>query len=191
MKPCMPWESLPVAGLALRPGPTSAEQGHGLVRAGDEAESSQPLQFPPVWHVPSLAETASGSHPYFERALERDPNNYYLVAHQGWHLLQLDDYAAAKAAFEKSIRLKWWDNYIAFTYLKIVEERLKEQKTNVNARQRRPTGEKGAFLPQRRLSSGWLNGKKAVSGAWLAAGNSLTLGFDRKYFPNYAFDNLF
>ncbi|MBI4327420.1 MAG: O-antigen ligase family protein [Chloroflexi bacterium] len=66
--------------------------------------------------------------PYFERALERDPNNYYLVAHQGWHLVQLDDYAAAKAAFDESIRLKWWDNYIAFTYLKIVEERLNEQK---------------------------------------------------------------
>jgi O-antigen ligase len=63
---------------------------------------------------------------YFDQALGRDPNNYYLVALQGWHFMQMEDYVAAKTAFERSKKLKWWDNPIAFIYLPKVEQKLKE-----------------------------------------------------------------
>lgn len=64
--------------------------------------------------------------PYFKRALELDPNNYYLAAHQGWHFVQTEDYASAKTRFERSLQIKWWDNPIAQNYLAIVNRKLQE-----------------------------------------------------------------
>jgi O-antigen ligase len=64
--------------------------------------------------------------PWFEQAILRDPNSYYVLAHQGWHFVQVEDYAAAKGWFERSLRLKRLDNPIALRYLAIVNQKLKE-----------------------------------------------------------------
>jgi hypothetical protein len=61
---------------------------------------------------------------YFKEALAMDPNNYYLVAMQGWHCLQKHDYQNAKDWLEKSLKLKWYDNSIANVYLEVVNRRL-------------------------------------------------------------------
>ncbi|HXT42189.1 MAG TPA: O-antigen ligase family protein [Candidatus Angelobacter sp.] len=76
----------------------------------------------------------SGRHdeaaPYFEMAVKSDPNNYYVLAHQGWHFVQVGDYSAAKPWFEKSLTLQHaWHNPIARTYLAIVDQKLKETPT--------------------------------------------------------------
>jgi O-antigen ligase len=65
--------------------------------------------------------------PHFQAALERDPNNYFLVAHMGWHHLQKHDYAEAKRWFERSIQIKSWDNWVSYEYLDLVNRLLKEQ----------------------------------------------------------------
>jgi len=62
----------------------------------------------------------------FNRANELDPNGYFTAAWIGWHYLQLDDYAAARCWFERSLKLQWKDNSVAVTYLKIVNARLLE-----------------------------------------------------------------
>ena len=64
---------------------------------------------------------------WFEEAVKRDPNNHYVLAHQGWHFVQVEDYATAKQWFDRSVRLKWKDNPIAFSYLNIVNRKLKEK----------------------------------------------------------------
>jgi tetratricopeptide (TPR) repeat protein len=63
---------------------------------------------------------------FFKHALETDPNNYYIVAMQGWHHLQKRDYATAKEWLEKSLQLKWYNNSIANFYLDVVRRRLAE-----------------------------------------------------------------
>jgi O-antigen ligase len=63
---------------------------------------------------------------YFDQALKLDPNGYYTVAHMGWHLMQLGDYAGAKPWFERSKRLKSDENPIADAYLRIIERRENE-----------------------------------------------------------------
>jgi O-antigen ligase len=71
---------------------------------------------------------ASGedSMPYYKRADELDPNGYYMSANLGWHYAQKGDNAAARAWFERSLRLQWESNDIATSYLPIVERRLEE-----------------------------------------------------------------
>jgi len=65
--------------------------------------------------------------PYYEKALKLDPNNYELVAHQGWHFVQTGDYATAKQWFERSYKLELSErNTIAPRYLSIIERKLKE-----------------------------------------------------------------
>lgn len=61
---------------------------------------------------------------YFERALQMDPNNHYVVMLRGWHELQKEDYRAAKAWFEKSWKIKPFDNEFAVKYLAIAEARI-------------------------------------------------------------------
>jgi len=65
--------------------------------------------------------------PWFEEAVKRDPNNHYVLAHQGWHFVQVEDYASAKQQFDRSVRLKRKDNPIALSYLNIVNRKLREQ----------------------------------------------------------------
>ncbi len=61
---------------------------------------------------------------YFARAQKLDPNGYYTVAHQGWHLLQLGDLEGAKQKFDRSQKLM--NNPMAESYLEIIEEKLRE-----------------------------------------------------------------
>ncbi|HVY70312.1 MAG TPA: O-antigen ligase family protein [Verrucomicrobiae bacterium] len=72
-----------------------------------------------------------GAQPMYDRAQELDPEGYFTLAHIGWHYVQLGDYAKAKPWFEKSLKLKIHDgldgNPVAYTYLKIVNERLAEE----------------------------------------------------------------
>lgn len=80
--------------------------------------------------------------PYFEKAGRRDPNGYYLVAHQGWHRFQLgaqyaargesqaarEQFLAAQPWFERSLQLTPYltPNPIARTYLDIISRKLAE-----------------------------------------------------------------
>lgn len=63
---------------------------------------------------------------HFDRAEELDPNGFYTVAHVGWHFVQVGDYAAARPWFERSTRLAWKHNQIAFNYLALCDRRLLE-----------------------------------------------------------------
>jgi hypothetical protein len=36
------------------------------------------------------------------------------------------DYPTAKSWFDRSLQIQWWDNPIAYSYLSIIEEKLKE-----------------------------------------------------------------
>jgi O-antigen ligase len=68
--------------------------------------------------------------PYFDRANELDPNGYLTEDYIGLHYIELGDYAAGKAWFERSLRLEWQDNPIATSYLQIVNTRMMEAATN-------------------------------------------------------------
>ena len=70
------------------------------------------------------------SGPYFRRAEEVDPNNYFIAAQVGLHYVQLGDFAAARPWFERSLRLEAKDNAIASNYLQIANSRLLEAATN-------------------------------------------------------------
>jgi O-antigen ligase len=65
--------------------------------------------------------------PYFDIAVKLDPNGYYTLANLGWHYVQLEQWAKAKEAFERSLWAKPNDNKIATSYLKIVTNRLEEE----------------------------------------------------------------
>jgi O-antigen ligase len=62
--------------------------------------------------------------PYFDRAVELDPNGYFTVGYMGWHYFQTGDYAAARSWFERSYRLHAEENLIANSYLQIVTDRM-------------------------------------------------------------------
>ncbi|HEY0455511.1 MAG TPA: O-antigen ligase family protein [Verrucomicrobiae bacterium] len=57
------------------------------------------------------------SEPYYHKALELDPNNFYTVAHMGWHFAQLEQWDKAFEYFVKSWSLNHIDNQIARMYL--------------------------------------------------------------------------
>jgi tetratricopeptide (TPR) repeat protein len=63
---------------------------------------------------------------YFERAIELDPNGYFVNAHMGWHYVQEQDYAAAREWLQRSLRLQPTYNPIASSYLPIVKRKLLE-----------------------------------------------------------------
>ncbi len=66
------------------------------------------------------------SETYYRRASELDPCGYFVTANIGWHYLQIEDYAAARPWFERSLRLQWKDNPIAHTDLALTLRRLRE-----------------------------------------------------------------
>lgn len=70
----------------------------------------------------------SGS--YFSIAEALDPNGYFTMASIGLHYVELNDFAAAKPWFQRSLRLEWVDNPIALNYLNIVNRKLEEDATN-------------------------------------------------------------
>lgn len=63
----------------------------------------------------------------YRMAETRDPNGYYTVANIGWHYVQIGDYAAAEAYFNRSLKLEWQDNEIARNYLRICESKMMDQ----------------------------------------------------------------
>jgi O-antigen ligase len=68
--------------------------------------------------------------PYYDRAIQLDPNGYFLAENVGWHYVQVEDYAAAKAWFERSRKLQMESNPVADAYLQIVTQKMLEAATN-------------------------------------------------------------
>lgn len=70
--------------------------------------------------------------PKYNRAEELDPNGYYNVAHIGWHFVQVQNYAAARPWFERSVRIEPdpKKNPIANNYLALCNRRLLEAATD-------------------------------------------------------------
>ena len=66
---------------------------------------------------------------YFERAVQLEPNSYFMMDNIGRHYVQTGDFAAAKPWFERSLSLHG-DNAIAQSYLNIVIRRMQEAATN-------------------------------------------------------------
>ena len=67
---------------------------------------------------------------FFYRADELDPNGYWTAAFVGRHYVEVEDYAAAKQWFERSLKLKGAGNPVTTNYLEIVNRRLHEGATN-------------------------------------------------------------
>jgi len=63
----------------------------------------------------------------YQAAEALDPNGYFTVANLGWHYVQTRDYSAARACFNRSLKLEWNDNAIAQNYLPICEAKLAER----------------------------------------------------------------
>jgi hypothetical protein len=69
--------------------------------------------------------------PYFKRAVELDPNSYYVTAHYGWHFYKVKNYGEAKGWMERSVALSMWrPNIIAWSYLKYIEEASQKKTPN-------------------------------------------------------------
>ena len=66
--------------------------------------------------------------PFFEAALERDPNGYEILGLTSLHHIALGQYEEAKSYLLRSLYLKPGDNQPAQLYLPLVEERLALQK---------------------------------------------------------------
>jgi O-antigen ligase len=69
---------------------------------------------------------------YFNRADALDPNNYFDAANIGWHYVQAGDYAAARPWLQRSLKLQWFDNQIARSYLDLVEQKLRDTASGKN-----------------------------------------------------------
>lgn len=61
---------------------------------------------------------------FIQLAAQLDPNNFFIVAHVGWHYEQVGDFAAAREWFKRSYFLQATDNPIAKNHLAIAEKRL-------------------------------------------------------------------
>ena len=75
-------------------------------------------------------ERKTESGPYFARAEELDPNGYFTIANVGVHYVEIEDLAAARVWFERSLRLEGQNNDIARNYLARVNLRLLQSATN-------------------------------------------------------------
>ena len=75
-------------------------------------------------------ERTTESPPYFDKAEQLDPNGYFILANIGLHYVQIRNYAAARAWFERSRKLQWENNPIAQNYLQIANRKLLEAATN-------------------------------------------------------------
>ncbi|MFN7141332.1 MAG: tetratricopeptide repeat protein, partial [Limisphaerales bacterium] len=66
---------------------------------------------------------------FYDKALQVDPNNYFVASHMGWHYMQVEDYVNAKKWFERSWEL--YNNHMnrnpmPGVYLEIIHRRLHE-----------------------------------------------------------------
>jgi O-antigen ligase len=76
---------------------------------------------------------------YFSQAETLDPNNYFNLNQIGLHYVQTGDLAAARAWFERSLRIEPRDNQIASSYLELSNLRMLEAVTNsISARMNFP-----------------------------------------------------
>jgi O-antigen ligase len=64
--------------------------------------------------------------PYFQRAIVLDPNNYYVRAMYGWHLIQFQAWRQAAHSLAYSLGLMPTDNPIARSYYDIAVRKLDE-----------------------------------------------------------------
>ena len=65
--------------------------------------------------------------PYYERALELDPNSYYTRAHMGWHYAQLGDWPKVLEWMNRSLQMRSDPaNTVAWQYIFIAEARIRE-----------------------------------------------------------------
>ncbi len=62
----------------------------------------------------------------FAKAGDLDPNNHYVALLRGWHAIQVANWAEAKQWLERSIAIQPWGNWLAESYLRVVNERLAE-----------------------------------------------------------------
>jgi hypothetical protein len=69
---------------------------------------------------------------YFKRAVDMDPNSYFNDAYMGWHYVRTGDYAAARPWLVRSHRLEGYDNPVADSYLRIVNDQMMQAATNTN-----------------------------------------------------------
>jgi O-antigen ligase len=67
--------------------------------------------------------------PYYEAAAPLDSDNHYLANLIGWHHVQTGDWISAKRWFEHSLEIKWWANWTADRYLRIVNQQIANQNT--------------------------------------------------------------
>jgi len=65
--------------------------------------------------------------PFFRHARNADFNNYYVVALQGWHQMQIGNFLSAKGWFQRSLKIKWYANSLATSYLEIVNRQLQRE----------------------------------------------------------------
>ena len=70
------------------------------------------------------------SGPYFQRADQLDPKNYFIAARIGFHYMQAGNFAAARSWLERSLYLNSRDNDATRTYLEIINRRMLEAATN-------------------------------------------------------------
>ena len=63
------------------------------------------------------------AYPLYQKALELDPNSYYVHALLGWHYMQVEDRSTAREWFVKSLALSGPRNPIAQSYLKIIDQK--------------------------------------------------------------------
>jgi tetratricopeptide (TPR) repeat protein len=90
------------------------------------------------WCLDWLGQSVKSA-PYFQRADELDPNNYFVADQIGLHYVELGDLAAARTWFERSVRLEGQNNPTARNYLQIVNNRMLEAATNeISAKLRLP-----------------------------------------------------
>ncbi|HWQ90153.1 MAG TPA: hypothetical protein VN673_00665, partial [Clostridia bacterium] len=63
---------------------------------------------------------------YFDRALQLDPNSYFVMNQVALHHVETGNYAAAQALFERSLHLESSDNATARNYLVLLNQRMLE-----------------------------------------------------------------
>ena len=65
--------------------------------------------------------------PWFQRALNLDPNSYYTRAHMGWHYAQTADWPKVLEWMQQSLKMRSDPgNVVAWQYIFIAERRKEE-----------------------------------------------------------------
>ena len=129
-----PWRSLVwvLVGLAATLG-LSRLHAHGFmlvvpgVAGAIAAAVEQLVIFAPVLLVPYWLDEREKALPYFEKALELDPNHYYTRLMLGWHYFQAEDFVAAREWNRKSLQVNWATNPQGHAYYDLINRAAAEQ----------------------------------------------------------------